>query len=203
MSHTLTFVWRNDKCEESVEKSQQALVTICTQHCIKPILCVDTELPKFVDVLRTARRWASPDGWMGYVNSDCLLVSDPWKSISQRAVHGFRRMNKPSNTIEKDPSMFIIPVEIWDQYLSKIIPDMLLGVPRFGWWITRAAQRVGRYVQLDGLITHEEHPSLFTEEQKQHNVRTYTDWAKHTGHALLCDVPHADCQSTGQCKGSC
>lgn len=187
MIHTLTFNWRNEPCDERIERSQQELVASCLQHQIKPILCVDYDLPKFADILRTARRWASQDGWMAYVNSDCVLVNDPWKTISQRTVHGFRRTEKPSGELCLGVDMYIIPVEIWDQYLSKDIPDMYIGVTHIDWWLTRACQKISRYTQIDGLITHESHPKVSgeTHPKASHNIMEYNKWADRNGVSKL------------------
>jgi hypothetical protein len=120
---------------------------------------------------------------MAYTSSDCVLVNDPWKTVSRRAVHGFRRTEKPSNELGIGVDMYLIPVEIWDQYLSRDIPDLYIGVTHMDWWLPRACQKIGMYNQIDGLLTHESHPKISGEDHPKalHNLTAYNAWADRNG----------------------
>lgn len=205
MNHTLAFNWRNEPCNDRVERAQQELFVSCIKYHIKPIICVSDDLPKFGDILSMARKRASPDGWMGYVNSDCVLIDDPWKSITQRVAYGFRRIEKPSGGICSGVDMYILPVEIWDQYLSQDLPDMYIGVTHVDWWLTRACQKIGKYTETDGAITHESHPKVSgaTHPKARYNLDAYHSWACRNNISVYCANPCVECKRSLRCNGSC
>lgn len=181
MNHTLTFCWRNKLCSERINRVQQELFTSCVKFGIYPILYVDDDrVPKFGDILKSARQCASKDGWMGYVNSDCVLQEDPWKYINDRIAYGFHRIEMPSKERCLGVDMYILPIEIWDNYLSKDIPDMHVGVTHIDWWLTRAMQKMNQYKAIDNVITHESHPKVSGEgvhPLAEYNVNEYNKWA--------------------------
>lgn len=177
--HTLTFSWRNENCEQRIEQSQRQLFTSCLLCNIKPILHVNNnETPKFGNILKDARKFAT-NGWMAYINSDCILTSNPFNVLQIKKVHGFHRTEIPSQTICAGVDMYIIPTDFWDEVISKDIPDMYVGTTHIDWWLTRVSQKYNFYVSYKGLIIHESHSSKYTEsdEKYKHNIKSFNEWA--------------------------
>jgi hypothetical protein len=150
--------------------------------CLVRIFDCD-ERPLFRDVLDHARK-ASGD-WFGYVNSDCQLLAPPRMMIYETLdVLGMRRVDVGPGTICGGVDGYLIRTAFWDEVLSKDAPDLYVGATHVDWWLSRAAQRFGRYAEMVCLahLPHERTASSRgVDECGRHNVAAFEAWAKRHG----------------------
>lgn len=86
--------------------------------------------------------------------------------------------------------MYLIPNAIWDNYLSRDIPDLWCGGTHVDWWLTRAAALIGAYESHAGFIDHLSHlesgaSKSVTDPHYRHNLREYNAWAVRNGAGVL------------------
>ncbi len=86
--------------------------------------------------------------------------------------------------------MYLIPNVIWDNYLSRDIPDLWCGGSHVDWWLTRAPALIAAYESHNGFIDHPSHPESGPSKRAnnpyfRHNVREYNAWAKRHGAGVL------------------
>jgi len=144
--------------------------------------------PAFIpigDVLAEARRLTTDEAFV-WCNSDVIITRNPFEVPNPSQVYGFHRRELPSGEICGGVDMYYIPLEPWDNYLSKDIPHLYLGASYVDWWISRAMQKVGAYENLTGYIDHITHPQSEAAGSDanpyyQKNFRAYNAWARRNG----------------------
>ena len=137
------------------------------------------------DVCRAVRRVATGGAFV-WCNSDVVLTRNPFNVPDDGKVYGFHRREVPSGEICHGVDMYYIPVECWDRWLSKDVPDLHIGASYVDWWISRAMQKVGAYENLTGYIDHHSHPQSRAAADDaspyyQRNFRAFNDWARRNG----------------------
>jgi predicted SAM-dependent methyltransferase len=143
--------------------------------------------PKMGELLALAREHAV-GGWMMFANSDCELIADPRPFMRDPTVcYGFHRREVPSGKICLGVDMYAIPVRMWDEYLSKDVPDMNVGTTHIDWWLSRACEKIDKYVGItDGILAHPSHERTSAsggcdDPGYQHNIREFEAWADRNG----------------------
>ena len=68
----------------------------------------------------------------------CYSDAKPFTIADRAKVHGFHRREIPSGEVCGGVDMYLIPNVIWDNYLSRDIPDLWCGGSHVDWWLTRA-----------------------------------------------------------------
>lgn len=146
---------------------------------------VGRRLSLFGPVLHHARNHSDGKAFV-WCNSDVALTRNPYDVPDPTKVYGFHRREIPSGEITLGVDMYYIPVRVWDEFLSKDIPKLYLGVGFVDWWISRAMQKIGVYENLNGYIDHETHGQSVAagddaDPYYQHNFRAYNRWAARNG----------------------
>lgn len=189
MAKRIVFQWIENCRSERLRLAQQALVDSLKAFDIEPVLYpVGRDLVKFGDILRFAREHHSGDCFI-WANSDVTLVRDPFVALDRTVVHGFHRTERPSGEICYGVDMYMIPNDLWDETISRDIPDMYCGATHIDWWLTRAANLAARYETNTGYIDHLSHPPSgaskgSADKHYRHNVREYNAWARRNGAGL-------------------
>jgi hypothetical protein len=147
---------------------------------------------KFRDILEYGRSCCTGPAFV-WCNSDVILRRNPYELANDGWVHGFHRTEVPSGEVTFGVDMYLIPCSVWDNYLSKDIPDLYCGTSFVDWWITRAAQKTGIYENHTGYIDHVSHEkssaaSSMQNKYYRHNLREYNAWARRNGVGGV-DVP--------------
>jgi hypothetical protein len=137
------------------------------------------------DVLAAARRQCE-DAVFVWCNSDVVLTRDPFDVPDPAKVYGFYRREVPSGEVTHGVDMYYIPVNWWDDYLSRDIPELYLGASYVDWWISRAMEKAHGYENLTGYIDHISHEKSAAaaddaDPHYQHNFREYNRWARRNG----------------------
>jgi len=189
----ITFQWIEPCRSVRLKSAQQALLdSVEAMGLASDLFHAGPEMVKFADILWQARLNATGDAFV-WCNSDVLLRKDPFSGADLSRVHGYHRTEVPSGEVTYGVDMYLIPNRIWDELLSKDIPDLWCGAATIDWWISRACQLHGIYENHVGYIDH------VTHERSQssgggnvyfrHNVRQYNRWARRNGAGTL-DIHH-------------
>jgi hypothetical protein len=186
----VTFQWI-DPCEsERLRLAQQKLLESIQALDLEPSLFpAGPQMIKFGEILRHARR-ESVGTCFVWCHSDVLLTKDPFLLAERGKVLGFHRRELPSGEICQGVDMYLIPNLIWDNYLSRDIPDLWCGGTHVDWWLTRAASLIGAYEAHAGFIDHPSHSESGASKAEsdphfRHNVRQYNAWAQRNGAGAL------------------
>lgn len=190
----ITFQWI-DPCQSArLKAAQQTLKESVESFGLESDLFhAGPQMVKFADILWQGRRNSTGDAFV-WCNSDVILKKNPFKINDLSKVHGFHRTEVPSGEITYGVDMYLIPNRIWDEVLSKDIPDLWCGAATIDWWVSRACQLQGIYENHTGYIDH------VTHERSQssgggnyyfrYNVREYNRWARRNGAGTLDMIMH-------------
>ena len=193
MKLRVTFQWIEPCPNERLRVAQQRLLESIEALGLEPALFpAGPEMTKLAEILRHARRSSSSDYFV-WCNSDVILTRSPFAIADRAKVHGFHRREVPSGELCGGVDMYLIPNVIWDNYLSRDIPDLWCGGSHVDWWLTRAPALIGAYESHNGFIDHPSHPESGASKRTsnpyfRHNVREYNAWARRNGAGLL-DLP--------------
>lgn len=152
---------------------------------IRPIVIPGNPRPRFNEMLATARLGGLSD-WFGWINSDCQLLIPPGIIFSNHQnydVIGLRRLEIGSGEKCGGVDGYFIKKDFYDKHLAEG-PNMWVGATHIDWWVTRAAQKFGKYAEGFFLahIPHERtRASSGTDEIGEENLRAYNDWADKNG----------------------
>jgi len=152
---------------------------------IRPIIIPGQPRPRFNEMLATARIGGSWE-WFGWINSDCQLLLSPANiSLENRSldVIGLRRLEIGSGEKCGGVDGYLIKKSFYDKHLAEG-PNLWVGATHIDWWVSRAAQKFGKYAEGFFLahIPHEKtKASAGTDEIGQENLRAYNDWADKNG----------------------
>lgn len=113
--------------------------------------------------------------------------------------HGFHRQewdlththptkdNKPSyqptNRFCDGVDLYAIPIKLWDDYLSKDIPQLYIGATHIDWWITRACEKINVYKghKIPFFLNHLSHDQVHgpntQSEVSLTNIKNFNEWA--------------------------
>ena len=133
----ITFQWINPCPNDRLRVAQQMLLESIHALGLEPSpFPAGPEMVKFGDILRHARRESVGTSFV-WCHSDVLLTKDPFILSDRGKVLGFHRRETPSGEICPGVDMYLIPNLIWDNYLSRDIPDLWCGGTHVDWWLTR------------------------------------------------------------------
>jgi hypothetical protein len=184
--NTIAFLWIDSCPNARLERAQVLLKESVLALGLKPV-CFECgpAMVKFADVLRFAREHAKGDSFV-WCNSDVILTRDPYETSDLTKVHGFHRREIPGGEICGGEDMYLIPNGIWDDLLSKDIPDLWCGATHIDWWLTNAACLGRCYESHTGFIDHISHETSGASKRKtnkfyRHNIRQYNKWASRQG----------------------
>jgi len=190
----ITFQWIKDCRSERLRSAQQTLLeSVEAMGLEADLFHAGPAMVKFADILWQARRSATSDSFV-WCNSDVILRKNPFEIEDRDKVHGFHRTEVPSGEITFGVDMYLIPNKIWDEVLSKDIPDLWCGAATIDWWISRACQLQGIYINHIGYIDHVTHERSQSSgggnQYFKHNVREYNKWARRNGAGTLDTIQH-------------
>jgi len=122
--------------------------------------------------------------WFGWINSDCQLLVPPHSIITNEYdVIGLRRIEIGIGEKCGGVDGYFIKKSFWE-ILSKDAPDMYVGATHIDWWITRAAQKFGKYTE-GFYLAHIPHQrtqaSCGSDNIGQSNIQKYNEWADRNG----------------------
>ena len=184
--NTIAFLWIDSCPNARLGRAQVLLKESVLALGLKPV-CFECgpAMVKFADVLRFAREHAKGDSFV-WCNSDVILTRDPYETNDLTKVHGFHRREIPGGEICGGEDMYLIPNGIWDDLLSKDIPDLWCGATHIDWWLTNAACLGRCYESHTGFIDHISHETSGASKRKtnkfyRHNIRQYNKWASKQG----------------------
>ena len=186
----ITFQWIDPCPNERLRIAQERLLDSVQALGLEPALFpAGPEMTKFADILRHARQNSSGESF-AWCNSDVLLKQSPFTITERTKVHGFHRRELPSGKICGGVDMYLIPNAVWDNHLSKDIPDLWCGATHVDWWLTRAAALIGAYESHSGFIDHLSHSESDASKSAsdpyfRHNLREYNAWARRNGAGAL------------------
>ena len=152
---------------------------------IKPIIIPGQPRPRFNEMLATARMGGSWE-WFGWVNSDCQLLLSATNIVIENKsldVIGLRRVEIGTGDKCGGVDGYFIKKEFYDRHLAEG-PNLWVGATHIDWWVTRAAQKFGKYAEGFFLahIPHERtKASAGIDEIGQENLIAYNDWADKNG----------------------
>jgi hypothetical protein len=184
--HPVSFLWIEDSQSTRLREAQSRLEKSCHEFGLQPVrYAAGRPLVPIGDVLAMTRRCTAGAAFV-WCNSDVVLTRNPYDVPNPKTVYGFFRREVPSREITTGVDMYFIPVNWWDNYLSKDIPPLLLGAGFVDWWISRAMRKAGAYENLSGYIDHITHPQSSAagsdaDPHYQHNFRVFNAWAKRNG----------------------
>jgi hypothetical protein len=182
----ITFQWIQECRSKRLRDAQQTLLdSVASLGLEADLFYAGPDMVKFADVLWQGRRNSIGDAFV-WCNSDVILRKNPFEIADRSNVYGFHRTEVPSGEICGGVDMYLIPNQVWDDFLSKDIPDLYCGASFVDWWITRRCQMVGRYVSLNGYIDHVTHETSNASGNSrnryyQHNLKHYNGWARRVG----------------------
>jgi len=145
--------------------------------------------PRFDEMLLMARKAECTGNigkdWFGWINSDCQLLLPPNLLIIQYPcdVIGLRRIELGGGEKCGGVDGYLIKKDFYDRHLSDS-PKMWVGGSHIDWWITRAAQKFGRYAELFCLahIPHERsQTSIGSDSFGSENIQNFNEWADRVG----------------------
>ena len=183
MKPQITFQWIKPSPSERLREAQGRLRESVLALDLEPALFpAGPEMVKFAEVLWFARKH-SPGSSFVWCNSDVTLTSNPYVLDDGRTVRGFHRREVPSGEICGGVDMYLIPNSLWDEVLSKDLPDLWCGATHVDWWLTRAAALAGHYTSHFGFIDHISHPESPASKASAnplylHNIKEYNKWAR-------------------------
>jgi hypothetical protein len=186
MSNIVVFQWIENPRSARLAAAQVRLEESISFYGLTPLRYpAGRDLVAIGDVLTEARRQTIGSAFV-WCNSDVVLTKNPFEVPSPQQAYGFYRREVPSGEICGGVDMYYIPVECWDEYLTKDVPMLYLGASYVDWWISRAMQKVGAYENLVGFIDHVTHPQSEAAGSDanpyyQKNFRAYNAWAKRNG----------------------
>lgn len=152
---------------------------------IRPIIIPGQPRPRFNEMLAIARMGGSWE-WFGWINSDCqLLISAANIVLENKSldVIGLRRVEIGTGDKCGGVDGYFIKKEFYDKHLAEG-PNLWVGATHIDWWLTRAAQKFGKYAEGFFLahIPHEKSKaSAGVDEIGQENLRAYNEWADRNG----------------------
>ncbi|HRJ72146.1 MAG TPA: hypothetical protein PLS03_07965 [Terrimicrobiaceae bacterium] len=178
----VTFQWIDPCPNARLRAAQQTLADSVRSFGLEPLLFpAGRDMVKFADILRLARKESRGTHFV-WCNSDVILTKNPYDFADDSQVHGFPRTERPSGEVCCGIDMYLIPNRVWDDYLSKDVPDLYCGGATIDWWITRACQKAGIYQFHEGCIDHVTHPRSAAsgggDAYYRHNIRAYNAWAR-------------------------
>jgi len=176
----VTFAEGGDTRQRLAQALCRASLDACGLTVVE--LCGDPR-PRFGEMLRAAREHAGE--WFAWVNGDCQLLLPP-ESINCTAIDvlGMRRVEVGAGTICAGVDGYLIRSAFWDACLSSDVPEMWVGASHVDWWLSRAAQKFGRYAETVCLahLPHERTAtSLGTDRFGAENIANYEAWADRHG----------------------
>ena len=134
----------------------------------------------FKEVLEHAR-YHTKHSYFVWCHTDVVLTKDPFEGLPEGVNYGFHRIERPSGEVCKGIDMYRIDNDLWDNVLTKDVPDLYLGGTHIDWWLSRACQKYGQYENLTGYIDHPSHErtptSAGSDERGKHNIKEYNEWA--------------------------
>jgi hypothetical protein len=151
--------------------------------CLEVIEVPGDPRPRFGDLLRAARTHA--EEWLAWINSDCQLLL-PLSAMDCSAIDvlGMRRVEVGPGTICGGVDGYLIRSTFWDAVLSRDVPELWTGGTHVDWWLTRAAQKYGRYAE-SVCLAHLPHDRTLTsqgiDESGRENIANYEAWADRHG----------------------
>jgi hypothetical protein len=152
---------------------------------IRPIIIPGHPRPRFNEMLATARLGGVGD-YFGWINSDCQLLLSPRVIIFENQeldVIGLRRIEIATGEKCGGVDGYLVKKDFYDKHLANG-PSLWVGATHIDWWVTRAAQKAGKYGEGFFLahIPHEKtNASAGIDEIGQENIRAYNDWADKNG----------------------
>ena len=188
----ITFQWIDPCSSERLRRAQQVLLESVESLGLSPNkFLAGPAMVKFADILWQARRHSTGDAFV-WCNSDVILRRDPFEICDRTKVHGFHRTEIPSGEICGGVDMYLIPHRIWDEVLSRDIPELWCGAAAVDWWLTRICQKSGIYESHEGYIDHPSHgrsaASAGGDRYFKENIRAYNEWARRHQLGTLEDV---------------
>jgi hypothetical protein len=195
MSKIVVFLWIENPRSQRLAFAQAQLEESIVSFGLTPLrFPAGPALIPIGDVLAEARRRTSGEAFV-WCNSDVVLTQNPFDVPNPAQVYGFYRREVPSGEICGGVDMYHMPLQWWDNYLSKDIPKLYLGASYVDWWISRAMQKVGAYENLTGYIDHVTHPQSEAAGSDanpyyQKNFCAYNAWAKRNGLAPIPAPPY-------------
>jgi len=139
-----------------------------------------TPRPFFNEMLSLASK--TDNEWFGWINGDCQLLVGVEHLISPDLdVFGLKRLELNSGERCAGVDGYLIRRDFWNNVLSADQPKMYVGGTHIDWWITRAAQKFGRYKE-GFFLAHIPHQRSSTSHghslEGQHNINEFNEWAK-------------------------
>ncbi|HEY5706503.1 MAG TPA: hypothetical protein VIS96_13105 [Terrimicrobiaceae bacterium] len=190
MKSRITFQWIDPCPSDRLRAAQQRLLESVEALGLEAALFpAGPEMIKLADILSYARRSSSGDSFV-WCNSDVLLTQSPFTITDRTKVHGFHRRELPSGDICGGTDMYLFPNAIWDNILSKDVPDLWCGATHVDWWLTRASSLLSDYESHIGFIDHVSHDEsgaskIASDPHYRHNLREYNAWARRNGAGTL------------------
>lgn len=192
MANRITFQWiepcRSIRLREAQTVLQRSIENL---GLLPDKFLAGPAMVKFPDILHQARLHSVGDAFV-WCNSDVILRKDPFEIADRTKVHGFHRTEIPSGKICGGVDMYLIPHRIWDEIISRDIPDLWCGAATVDWWLTRLCQKLGIYADHNGYIDHPSHEvssaSGGGDRYFSHNLREYNAWARRHNLGTLEDV---------------
>ena len=139
---------------------------------------------QFIDILNEARL-TTEHSFFVWCHTDVILTKDPFEGLPEGVNYGFHRIERPSGEVCQGIDMYRIDNDLWDNVLTKDVPDLYLGGTHIDWWLSRACLKYGKYENLTGYIDHPSHErtptSAGSDERGKHNIREYEAWADRHG----------------------
>jgi len=188
--NAITFQWIDPCPNERLAEAQLRLRDSVLSLGLEPNLFpAGPGLVKFADVLSFARERNRGSSFV-WCNSDVTLTADPYALDGGRTVRGFHRREVPSGEFCGGLDMYLIPNSLWDDVLSRDIPDLWCGATHIDWWLTRASVLAGHYTSHFGFIDHATHPESrasksWNNPHYRHNISQYNKWARRNGAGLF------------------
>jgi hypothetical protein len=162
----------------------QSLCLASLRRChVQVIETPGTPRPLFGDLLRLAR--SAGGEWFAWINSDCQLLL-PFSAMDCSAIDvlGMRRVEVGPGTICGGVDGYLIRSSFWDDVLSRDVPELWTGGTHVDWWLTRAAQKYGRYAETM-CLAHLPHDRTLTsqgiDDAGRENIANYEAWADRHG----------------------
>lgn len=189
MQTPIVFQWIEPCRSERLRLAQDKLLSSIRELNLEVALFqAGPAMTKFADILQFGRNQSKGDAFI-WCNSDVILTRDPRDIPNKEVLNGFHRRELPSGEITYGVDMYYIPNTVWDNILSRDIPDLWCGAATIDWWLTRACQKSGLYESHIGYIDHPSHErslaSAGGDKYFKHNIRHYNAWARRNGVGTL------------------
>jgi hypothetical protein len=139
----------------------------------------------FLDEMLTLAAEGSSGEYFGWINGDCQLLTAPSQlPLQDFDIYGLRRLELGIGEQCGGVDGYFIRKSFWESTLSRDLPHLYVGGTHVDWWLSRGAQRFGRYGEgfWLGHIPHERtSTSLGLDQAGVHNLREYNAWADRNG----------------------